>query len=72
MAFSAGGRVIATWIELNPEYDVPYIPTVPVDHSRDASHATISFMSRCSISGYSSSARPSEVPVPRTSTRHTT
>ena len=28
-----GGRRIAVWIALKPEYEVPYIPTLPVAHS---------------------------------------
>ena len=72
IAFRAGGRSIASWIELNPEYDVPYIPTEPVDQSRVASQSITVTRSVRSIAGYSSSAIPSLVPVPRTSTRHIT
>jgi hypothetical protein len=71
IAPSAGGRSIAIWIELKPEYDVPYIPTRPVDHSCAASQAIASARSACSCGGYSSSASPSEEPVPRRSRRAT-
>ena len=63
---------MATWMELNPEYDVPYMPTEPEHQSWSASHAITAQRSRCSCGGYSSSATPSEDPVPRTSTRQTT
>ena len=70
-AFSAGGRRAANWSELKPEYDVPYIPTLPLDHGWEASQAMTSARSVCSSGGYSSVAIPSEDPVPRTSTRAT-
>jgi hypothetical protein len=31
IAFNAGGRRAATCSELNPEYEVPNIPTFPFD-----------------------------------------
>ena len=71
IAFSAGGRSHATCSELKPEYDVPYMPTAPVHHGCSASQAMTSHRSRCSCSGYSSVASPSDDPVPRTSTRAT-
>ena len=71
IALSAGGRSIATWIELNPPHDVPYIPTFPVHQSCAASHVMTSQTSACSCGWYSSSAMPWDDPVPRRSSRHT-
>ena len=41
MAFRAGGCSAATWSELKPEYEVPNIPTLPLDHSWSASQAIV-------------------------------
>jgi hypothetical protein len=72
IAFSAGGRSIAIWMLLNPEYEYPYMPTVPSDHGWVASQWITVAMSVRSTSGYSSVAAPSLDPVPRTSTRQST
>ena len=70
IAFSAGGRRIAIWIELNPPHEIPHIPTAPLHHGWAASHAITSSPSRCSSSEYSKSGGvPSLAPVPRMSTR---
>ena len=45
------------------------MPTRPVDQGCDASQAIAATPSSCSCSEYSSSAVPSESPVPRTSMR---
>ena len=71
IAFSAGGRRAASCNELKPEYDVPYMPTAPVDQGWSASQAMTAARSDCSSAGYSSVAMPSDEPVPRTSTRAT-
>ncbi len=71
IAFSAGGRSQAICSELNPEYDVPHMPTLPSHHSWAASQAMTVTRSDCSASGYSSVASPSDEPVPRRSSRHT-
>ena len=62
---------MATWRELKPPQDVPYMPTFPVHQSCAASQAMTSQMSACSCAWYSSSAIPSEEPVPRRSSRQT-
>jgi len=62
---------MATCSELNPDHEVPYIPTRPFDHGSAASHAITSAMSSSSRGVYSSRGTPSEEPVPRTSSRHT-
>ena len=64
-----GGRSAATWIDVNPPYEMPHIPTEPLHHGWDASHSTASYPSRVSSAVYSSSATPPDDPVPRTSTR---
>ncbi len=51
IAFRAGGRSAATWSELNPEYEVPYMPTLPFDHSCSASHAIVATWSWSSAVG---------------------
>ena len=71
IAFNAGGRSAATWSALKPEYEVPYIPTLPFDHSCAASHAIVATWSSSSRAVYSSTAFPSDEPVPRTSARQT-
>ena len=53
IAFSAGGRRIAMWIELNPPHEIPNMPTLPFENFWRASHAMTSSPSRCSISLYS-------------------
>ncbi len=63
---------IATWSEVKPPYEVPNIPTLPLHHGCSASHAIAATPSSCSCPQYSSSAVPSESPVPRTSMRATT
>src|SRR3954454_23751194 len=70
IALSAGGRRIATWIAVNPPYEMPHIPTFPSHHGWAASQATASTPSSVSSAVYSSSATPPDEPVPRTSTRH--
>ncbi len=70
-ALSAGGRSHAICSELNPEYDVPHIPTLPSHHGWSASQPITSTRSDCSTTGYSSVASPSEEPVPRRSSRQT-
>ena len=72
MALSAGGRRMATCSELNPDHDVPNIPTAPFDQPCVASQAMTCSMSSCSCTVYSSVAMPSDEPVPRMSSRHTT
>ena len=72
MAPSAGGRRHATWSELNPDHEVPYMPTRPFDHSCSASQAITWQMSSCSSAVYSSVARPLDEPVPRMSRRQMT
>src|SRR4029450_240091 len=72
IAFSAGGRSIATCSELNPDHEVPYIPTLPLDQGRSASQAIPSAGPSSSPAVYSPVASPSEEPVPRMSSRHTT
>ena len=47
------------------------MPTAPVHHGCSASHAMTAHMSSASPGGYSSTATPSDDPVPRVSTRHT-
>ena len=59
----------ATWIDVNPPYEMPHIPTEPLHHGWDASHSTASYPSRVSSAVYSSSATPPDDPVPRTSTQ---
>ena len=49
---------------------MPHIPTLPLHHGWAASHSTASYPSRVSSSVYSSRATPGELPVPRTSSRH--
>ncbi len=71
MAFSAGGWSAATCSELNPLYEVPYMPTEPFDHSCSASHAMTISQSSHSRCVYSSGASPPDEPVPRTSARQT-
>ena len=61
-AFSAGGRRAASCSELKPEYDVPYMPTLPFDHGWSASQAMTSARSDCSSGGYSSVAMPAGRP----------
>jgi hypothetical protein len=69
IAFSAGGRRIATWIELKPPQDLPHIPTRPFDPSISESNRMISTASSSSCSEYSrGGSTPSDEPVPRTST----
>ena len=48
----------AIWSELNPEYDVPNIPTRPFDHGCAASHSITRPRSARSTSGYSSVVDP--------------
>jgi hypothetical protein len=71
IALSAGGCSAATCSELKPLYDVPNIPTLPLDHGCSASHAIVSTWSCHSRSVYSSTAMPCDDPVPRTSARQT-
>src|SRR5918994_3075232 len=71
IAFNAGGRSIATCNELNPDHDVPYMPTLPFDHACDASQPIVSAMSASSRAVYSPAGSPSDEPVPLTSSRHT-
>src|SRR5215213_196927 len=47
------------------------MPTAPVDHDWEASHPITRHRSACSLAGYSSTATPSDDPVPRRSTRTT-
>ena len=73
IAFRAGGRRIAMWIELKPPQEMPNMPTLPLENVCRASHAITSSPSRCSISLYSyGMSVPSLLPVPRMSTRATT
>ena len=69
IAPSAGGRLAATWSELNPLHEMPIIPTLPVHQGCSAIHAIVSHASDCSCGRYSSSRIPSDSPVPRWSTR---
>src|SRR5919108_671553 len=70
MAPSAGGRRMASWIELKPPHEIPHIPTAPFDHGCAASQAMTASPSSSSRSLYSpSGSRPSLRPVPRMSTR---
>ncbi len=71
IAFSAGGRRMPAWMVAKPPYDVPYMPTAPVHQSCAASQAITSHMSSVSMARYSAAAMPSDVPVPRMSTRQT-
>ena len=66
---SAGGVRAASWSPLNPLHDVPTMPTCPSHQGCSASQAITSSPSSCSCSEYSSSMIPSELPVPRMSTR---
>ena len=70
-AFSCGGFSQAICSELKPEYEVPYMPTLPSHQPCSASHPMTSARSRCSRAGYSSVASPPDEPVPRRSSRHT-
>ena len=73
IAFNAGGRRIAMWIELKPPHEMPNMPTLPVENGWRASQAMTSSPSFCSISLYSyGMSVPSLLPVPRMSTRATT
>ena len=69
IALSACGRAFATWMAVNPPYEMPHIPTLPEHHGWAASQATASTPSRVSSAVYSSRATPKDDPVPRTSTR---
>ena len=71
IARSAGGPSIAAWSVANPAYELPNIPTEPVHQGCSASQAMTAHRSSASVAGYSSTATPSEVPVPRVSTRQT-
>jgi hypothetical protein len=50
---SWGGRRAATWIAVNPPYEIPHIPTAPLHHGWAASHSTASTPSRVSSAVYS-------------------
>ena len=65
MALSAGGAMAATCTVVKPEYDVPSIPTDPLDQSCSASQAMASYESWVSSLMYSSIETPPELPVPR-------
>ena len=69
IAFSEGGRRAATWSELKPPQEIPNIPVAPVHQGWAASQASTSTASSCSWGRYSSSSTPSELPLPRMSTR---
>ena len=68
---SSGTPSVAMCNELKPEYDVPNMPTRPVDHGCAASHSIAVRRSARSMSGYSSSRMPPDEPVPRRSSRST-
>ena len=69
MAFSAGGRWLATCSALKPPQEMPIMPTLPLHQGCAASQAITSTASACSCGRYSSASRPSESPEPRMSTR---
>ena len=53
-----------TWVQ--PSYDLPHMPTLPVDQGCDAAHSTARFVSICSP-GPPKSLQPWEPPKPRRS-----
>ena len=56
MAFSAGGRWLATCSALKPPQEMPIMPTVPLHQGCAASQAITSTASACSCGRYSSRA----------------
>ena len=59
----------ATWSATKPPQEQPIIPTAPVHQGCAAAHSHASHASRCCWGEYSSSRTPSELPLPRLSTR---
>ena len=64
-----GGRRAATWRVLNPPQEIPIIPVRPSHQGCAAIQASTSSASDSSCSRYSSVSTPSELPLPRRSTR---
>ena len=55
--------------ELNAPYEMPVMPTLPLHQGCFDSQSITWSVSWCSFTAYSSSGKPSDAPVPRTSSR---